>query len=144
MESMPRNELQYLPSPYQELVQPESFVQTKFKLWPRYIQGESKTLMVKKGMIGSEILLLLRQKLQLRSDLEVCLFESCLPLEEDDVILEGNGDYGCVFVPSNPPTNIPSAAWIGKPRDGIRTTQSNKDVSITMLYSVNCPRTRHY
>ena len=137
MESMPWNELQYLPSPYQELAQPESFVQTKFKLWPRYIRGESTTLMIKKGMIVSEILLLLRQKLELGSDLEVCLFKSCLPLEEHDVIQEGNGDYGCVFVPSKIPTNISDAAQLGKSRDVIRTTQSNKDVSITVFHSAN-------
>ena len=132
MESMPRNELKYLPSPYQELVQPESFVQAKFKLWPRYIRGESTTVMAKKSMIVSEILLLLRQKLQLGSDSEVCLFKSCLPLEEDDVIQEENGDYGCVFVPSKMPKNIPGVARIGKSRDVTRTAQSNKDVSITV------------
>lgn len=89
--------------------------------------------MVKKGMIISEILLLLRQKLQLRSDLEMFLFKGCLPFEEDDVVQEENGDYGCVFVPAKLPTNISSAARIGKSQDVIRTTQSNKDVSITVF-----------
>ncbi|KAJ7340192.1 hypothetical protein OS493_002923 [Desmophyllum pertusum] len=42
MESMPRNELQYLPNPYQELFLPDSsFVQTKFNLWPRHVRGEA-------------------------------------------------------------------------------------------------------
>ena len=142
MESMPKNELRYLPSPYQELVQPESFVQTKFKLWPRRIRGEITTVMVKKGMIVSEILLLLRQKLQLGSDLEVWLFKRCLRLEDDDEVQVANGcDYDCVFVPSQLSTNIPCAVQIGKSRDVIRTTQSNKDVSIAVFYSVNRHRT---
>ena len=143
MDSMPRNELQYLPSPYQELVQPESFVETKFQLWPRYIRAESTTLMMKKGMIVSEILLLLRQKLQLGRDLEVRLFKCCLPLEKDDVIQEENGDYGCVFVPSKMPTHIMDTAQIGKSRDVIRKAQSNKDVSIAVFYSENCSRPTH-
>lgn len=93
--------------------------------------------MMKKGMIVSEILLLLRQKLQLGSDLEVCLFRSCLPLEEHDVIQEENGDYDCVFVPSKVQTNISDAVQIGESRDVIRTTQSNKDVSIPVFHSAN-------
>lgn len=133
MESLPRNELQYLPSPYQELVQPESFVETKFQLWPRYIRAESTTLMMKKGMIVGEILLLLRQKLQLGRDLEVRLFKSCLSLENDDVIQEENGDYGCVFVQSKMPTHILDAARIGKSRNVIRKAQSNKDVIVASL-----------
>lgn len=89
--------------------------------------------MMKKGTIVSEILLLLRQKLQLGSDLEVCLFKSCLPLEEHDVIQEENGDYDCVFNPSKIPTNISDAARIGKSRDVTLTTHSNKDVSIAVF-----------
>lgn len=143
MESMPRNEINYLPSPYQELVQPESFVETKFQLWPRYIRVESTTLMTKKDMIVGEILLLLRKKLQLGNDVEVRLFKNCLPLEEDDVIQEENGDYDCVFVPSKMPTNISDAARIGKSRDVIRTVRSNKDVSIAVFYSANCSRPIH-
>lgn len=129
IESMPRNDLQYLPTPYQELFLPDNFIETKFKLWPRHLRGESTTLMVKNDMIISEILLLLKQKLRLGSDLEVRVFKRCLYLQEDDAFQEENGGYDCVFASSKLPTNIPSAARIGKPQGALRTTQSNKDVS---------------
>ena len=142
MESMPRNELQYLPNPYQELFLPDSsFVQTKFNLWPRHVRGGSTTLMVKQDMIISEIQLLLRQKLQLGSDWEVHVFKRSLPLEDDEVFQEEKGGYDCVFTSSKLPTNISSlAARIGKSQEVLSTT-SNKDVSITAFYSVNSAET---
>ena len=138
MERMPRIDLQCLPTPYQEVFLPEAVIQTKFKLWPRHFRGESITLMVKKDMIISEILLLLRQKLQLGSDLEMRLFKRCLPLEENDVFQEKNGGYDCVFASSKLPTNISSAARIGKSQLVSRTTQSSKDVSIVPRFRNNC------
>lgn len=138
METMPRNDLQYLPSPYRELFLPEYFIQARFKLWPRHIRGESATLMVKKDMIISEIMLLLRQKLQLRSDEEVRVFTRCLPLEEEDVFQERNGGYDCVFASSKLSANTVNATQIGKSAQGVsRTTQSNKDVSIVLRVKKN-------
>ena len=136
MESMPRNELQYLPSPYRELFVPDSFIQAKFNLWPRNVKGENTTIMVKKEMIISEILLLLKHKLKLARDLEVRLFKSSLPLEDDDVFLEENGDYDCVIGSSKFPTDISSVARFER-HHGVIRTGSKKDVSTATFYSVN-------
>lgn len=134
MERMPKKELQYLPSPYRELFVPDSFIPVKFNLWPRHVfgKGESTILMVKKEMIISEVLLLLRQKLELKSDLDVCLFRRSLPVEEDEVIMDGNVYYDCVVSPSHSPTAIASAVQLEKHHGNIRAGP-NKEVIIASL-----------
>lgn len=134
MERMPKKELQYLPSPYRELFVPDSFIPVKFNLWPRHVfgKGESTILMVKKEMIISEVLLLLRQKLELKNDLDVCLFRRSLPVEEDEVIMDGNVYYDCVVSPSHGPTAIASAVQLEKHHGNIRASP-NKEVRTRTL-----------
>ena len=130
MTSMPRSELQYLPNHYQEQFRPESFIQVKFNLWPRHIRGESTILGVKKDMIISEVLLLLRQKLKLGSDLKVNVLKNCIHLEDDDILQTENEDYDCVFSSCKPLTNISCLA--GNPKRDLPTA-TMKDVSICIL-----------
>ena len=124
---MPLSELQYLPNHYKEQFQPELFIQVKFHLWPRHIRAESTILAVKKDMIISEVLLLLRQKLKLGSELEVNVFKNCIHMEDDDVLQTENEDYDCVFSSCKPMTNVSCLAGYPK-RDFL--TASKKDVSI--------------
>lgn len=130
MSSMPRSELQYLPNHYQEQFRPESFIQVKFNLWPRHIRGESTILALKKDMIISEVLLLLRQKLKLGSDLKVDVFKNCTHMEDDDVLQTEDEDYDCVIKSCKPLTNILCLA--GNPKRDLPTA-TMKDVSICIL-----------
>ena len=88
--------------------------------------------MVKKEMIISEVLLLLRQKLELKNDLDVCLFRRSLPVEEDEVIMDGNVYYDCVVSPSHSPTAIASAVQLEKHHGNIRASP-NKEVRTRTL-----------
>jgi len=130
MESMPCSEFQYIPSHYQDLLLPESFIHVKFNLWPRHIRGESTILAVKKDMIISEVLLLLRQKFKLESDLKVCVFKDCLQMEDDDTLQTENADYYCVFASCKLVSNISCLA--GESKRDLRAS-SNKDVIVASL-----------
>lgn len=106
MGNMRRSDLQYLPNRYHEHLRKESFIEVQFHLWPRSVRGESITLFVKKGMIISEILLLLESKLSLRNNLEVNLFKNCVRLEDDDFLPTDLGSLDCVFSSCKPMASI--------------------------------------
>ena len=131
MESMPCSEFQYIPSHYQDLLLPESFIHVKFNLWPRHIRGESTILAVKKDMIISEVLLLLKQKIKLESDLKVCVFKGCLQMEDDGTLQTENASYDCVFASCKLVSNISCLA--GESKRDLRAS-SNKDVSIHTFF----------
>ena len=141
MPRMPWSEFQYLPSHYQEYLLPESFNEVKFNLWPRHIRGERTVLAVKKDMVISEVLLLLKHKLKLGSGLKVDLFKNCLQIEDDDILQTENGDYDCVFSSSRLLTSISCVPEESK--RALRTT-SHKDVSIrTPLEEIHQARTKN-
>ena len=122
MGNMRRSDLQYLPNRYHEHLRKESFIEVQFHLWPRSVRGESITLFVKKGVIISEILLLLESKLSLRNNLEVNLFKNCVRLEDDDFLQTDLGSLDCVFSSC-------------KPMASISPLTSTKDVSICSQFS---------
>ena len=92
MERIPSKALQCLPSDIRDFFGESSFRRFKLNLWPSYVRGKHAVLSIKRNMIVSELALLVRQKLNLKSWLQTKFYKNHLPLESDDVCGDDDDD----------------------------------------------------